>query len=227
MLAGCAHVQPLPTHVIGEHVVLLSPGGPPGTRSIYTLSSRTGGRTGWYYDWGELAGLQRPNAKRVVLLGLGGGEMLRAAKRHLPDVEQLVGVELDPAIAETARSSFHVEQLGVQIVVEDAASWLARQPNASIDVLLVDVYDNQVLPKAFRTPAFYAEARRVVGARGAVLQNVWPETMLHQVGHAMHAGGFPEACAIDALHGNFVIWAGELPRLDVEVYFNLASRRGL
>ena len=86
--------------------LLLSPSG------AQTMSPLDGGATGHYYDWGELVGYERPDARRVVLLGLGGGEMLRAVRRSLPKAE-LVGVELDPRIAAAALKSFHVDRFGV------------------------------------------------------------------------------------------------------------------
>lgn len=225
MLVACAPA-PMLSHVQGPHRLLLSPSTHHGARGIYTISALGGGRTGWYYDWGELAGLERPDAKKVVLLGMGGGEMLRAARRSLPAAE-LVGVELDERIAAAARREFGVEQFGVEVVVEEAALWLERQPNASIDVLMVDVFDGQTLPPRFRSPRFYAEARRVVGPLGALMQNVWPESMLELAADAMHRGGFPEVCVIDALHGNFMLWAGPLPYVAVDEWLNLKYRREL
>lgn len=225
MVAACA---PAPTlsHVQGPHRLLLSPPTHLGLRGIYTISALGGGRTGWYYDWGELAGVERPRAKKVVLLGMGGGEMLRAARRSLPDAE-LVGVELDERIAAAARREFGVDELGVDVVVDEAFIWLKRQPNRSVDVLLVDVYDGQLLPAPFRSIDFYAEARRVVGAQGALMQNVWPESLLEPLAKAMHRGGFPEVCAIDALHGNFMLWAGPLPSVVADEWLNLKYRREL
>jgi hypothetical protein len=207
-------------HVDGPHRLLLSAHG------IYTISSLDGARTGWYYDWGELAGIERPNAKRVALLGMGGGEMLRAARRSLPKAE-LIGLELDPAIAEAARGAFQVEQLGVQVLVKDARAWLAVQPNNSVDVLMVDVYDDARLPANFRNAFFFSVCRRVVGAQGAVLMNVYPAELVPLVAEAMHNGGFPEVLDLDVGKGNHVLWAGPLATVPVPDWVGLEHARKL
>ena len=79
-----------PTRIEGDRRVLRSPSG------YQTVSMLDGGRAGLYWDWGERLGQMRPGAKRVVLLGMGGGEMLRAARRALPDAH-LVGVSMGSA----------------------------------------------------------------------------------------------------------------------------------
>jgi SAM-dependent methyltransferase len=211
------------TYVRGPHRLLLSPPTPFGT-GIYTVSDLDGGRTGWYYDWGELVGLERPTAKRVALLGMGGGEMLRAARRTLPDAE-LVGVELDPEIAALAVRDFGVERLGVKVVVADARGWLTMQPSSSVDVLMVDVYLGDELPADFRSPGFFAECRRVVGPKGAVLQNVWGPGLLEPVAKNMHRGGFDEVTSIDVGKGNVLVWAGALPVTTGPEWLQLAQRR--
>jgi hypothetical protein len=213
------------SHVQGPHRLLLAPPMSFGSGTgVYTVSALDGGRTGWYYDWGELVGLERPHAKKVALLGMGGGEMLRAARRSLHGAE-LVGVELDPAIAGAASREFGLAELGVQVVVDDAKRWVLRQPNASVDVLMVDVYDSSELPEYFRSPGFYAECRRVVGAKGALMQNVWGAHLVADVARAMHRGGFPVVTWLDVGKGNHILWAGELPQLEVPAWMGLERRR--
>lgn len=170
-----------------ELLVLRSPSG------FQTVSRRDGARTGLYYDAGELVGRLRPSAQRVVLLGLGGGEMLRAAWRSLPPGPgptakgaQLVGVELDAKTARLATEVFHLDRLGVEVVQADALDWVALQPKASVDVLMVDLYADSVLVPEARRLAFFADcARALAPVRGLLLYNVWPATLVPEVRRAM------------------------------------------
>jgi spermidine synthase len=163
--------------------VLLSPHG------AYTVSMLDGGRTGMYYDSGEVLGLERPEMKRVVLLGLGGGEMLRAARRTLPKAE-LIGVELDPKVAQAARQDFRVGDFGVKVVEDDAAPYMDRAVVGSIDGVMVDVYDDDVIPLYFRSPVFFRSCRRALSPRGLLLMNVYPASLADAVTGSLEDAGF-------------------------------------
>lgn len=154
-----------------------------------TVSMLDGSRTGLYYDLGELAGELRPQARRVVLLGLGGGEMLRAARRTLPQAE-MVGVDVDAHVVTAAIASFGVLELRVLPVVADAWDWLEVTPRGSIDVLLVDVYVDATLPERFRSRAFYEMAHRATRPDGLLMQNVWPPELVPDVEKALHRAGW-------------------------------------
>lgn len=147
-----------------------------------------GRRTGLYYDVGEEVGRLRPNAQRVAMLGLGGGEMLRAVRRSLP-LAELVGVESDQRIIDCAEREFGVKSFGVTTVLADARAWLDAQAPGFADALLVDVYDDSVMPACFRSLDFYAAVRsRLVG--GLMLQNVWPVALGWDVYVAAWSAGF-------------------------------------
>lgn len=177
-----------------QELVLRSPAG------FQTVTRRDGQRTGRYYDSGELVGQLRPAARTIALLGLGGGEMLRAAARSLPMESwgpssnacawkgwkrRLIGVELDAKTAELAVSKFHVNELGVEVVVADALDWIAVQPKSSLDVVMVDVYDDSLLPEPFRRLAFFIDCARALNANGLLLMNVWPRALVPEVKKAL------------------------------------------
>ena len=154
---------------------------------VYSVSMLDGGLTGLYYDSGEVLGRLRPNMKRVVLLGLGGGEMLRAARRSLPRAE-LVGVELDPLVAKAAFDDFKVADFGVQVVVADAAAYLERE--GGFDGVMVDVYDDDVIPPYFRTTTFFKACRQALNPQGLLLMNVYPADQADEVVSAVVRAGF-------------------------------------
>lgn len=161
-----------------ERLVLRSPAG------FQTVTRRDGQNTGLYYDSGMLVGQLRPQARTVALLGLGGGEMLRAAWRSLPEPElkrRLIGVELDAKTAELAVSEFHVNELGVEVVVADALDWIVLQPKGSLSVVMVDVYADSVLPEPFRRLAFFIDCARALEPKGLLLMNVWPRALVPEV----------------------------------------------
>jgi len=75
-------------------------------------------------------------AESALLLGLGGGAMLRFLAAHLPGCAA-TAVEHDPAMIEIARRHFHVRG---PVVEADALAFLAGTEER-FDAILVDLYD--------------------------------------------------------------------------------------
>jgi spermidine synthase len=90
----------------------------------------------------------RPGATRVLVCGGGDGLAVREILRH-PEVQEVVLVDLDPAMTDMARRNPLVSQLNqhalddprVKVINADAFVWLAEQAKGSFDVALVDFPD--------------------------------------------------------------------------------------
>ncbi len=84
--------------------------------------------------------------ERVLVLGGGDGLAARELLRH-PSVTEVVQVELDPAVLELARTrlaDLNDDALAdprVQVVVDDAFTWLRDPPGAPFDAVVVDMPD--------------------------------------------------------------------------------------
>lgn len=141
------------------------------SRSGYQTVQRVdGGLTGYYYDAPTYL-LKSRQVSDVVLLGLGGGEMLRATRRVQPTA-RLTGVEIDPDVAALARTTFGMEQLGVKIVVADAQRWVENQLIDSYDAVLVDIYDDNALPAWVTQRMFLWRCELMLRRKGILAINV-------------------------------------------------------
>lgn len=200
-VAGVSAILLVPTGVRVEEGrrVLKSPSG------YQTVSMLDGGRTGLYYDVGEEAGQLRPQAQRVVLLGMGGGEMLRAVRRSLPRAE-LVGVEVNATVAGKAISDFHVLDFGVQVVVDDAFSYIAATSHP-VDILMVDVFDDATIPRRFLDPAFFRACRDALAPGGLFLMNVYPAVLSGDVALRLYQAGFSKVSKRGLMEGNVLVFA--------------------
>jgi spermidine synthase len=149
-----------------------------------TVSRLDGGRTGYYYDLGERAGELRPRARRVVMLGLGGGETLRAARRSLPKAS-LVGVDIDPRVVHAAVTEFHVEDFGVVAEVGDGLEYVKRL--RGVDVLIDDMFldDTMVLSERF-----FVDCRKALAPKGLFMVNVYPADRVIGIAVELRQAGF-------------------------------------
>jgi spermidine synthase len=83
--------------------------------------------------------LFRPEQQRILLIGLGGGSMVRFLRRFFPEVAITV-VDIDPAIVEVAADYFGVTPApNLEILAEDGFEFLAR-PGPRYDVIYMDAF---------------------------------------------------------------------------------------
>jgi spermidine synthase len=114
-------------------------------------------------------------ARSVLVLGGGDGlaarELLRA-----PGVENIVQIELDPAVIDLARTTMRSANGGsldnprVHIVTGDAMTWLRNAKAPSFDAVIVDLPDpdTPVLGRLYSTE-FYALVSRVIAPNGLMV----------------------------------------------------------
>ena len=84
--------------------------------------------------------LFQPRPKRIVLIGLGGGSLIKFCHRRMPGTH-LTAIELDPDVI-AFRDAFLVppDDERLQILQADGAEYIANA-DKGIDVLLVDAFD--------------------------------------------------------------------------------------
>jgi spermidine synthase len=112
-----------------------------------------------------------PDPREVLVLGLGGGSLVKYCHRHL-DRARLTVVEIDPDVI-AFRSEFRVppddERLHVRL--GDAAEHVARAAGTA-DVILVDAFDREGAAPALAARDFYADARDALTKRGVLVANL-------------------------------------------------------
>jgi len=85
---------------------------------------------------GTLCTLHEPRS--ILLLGLGGGTVLRQIRAFLPDV-RMVAVEIDIEMVRLARTYMELDDLRVEVVEGDAYRYLEQNAEA-FDVVIDDLY---------------------------------------------------------------------------------------
>jgi len=135
--------------------------------------------TGSVWDALACALLALPPGRRrsVLLLGLGGGSAARVVRAVAPRA-RIVGVEIDPDVVRLARRWFDLDALGVEVVVDDAASFLART-RRRFDAVLEDVFVGDA--RRLRKPPGFPEpgldhVKRVLRPGGVVACNTLDES---------------------------------------------------
>ncbi|RJG08570.1 fused MFS/spermidine synthase [Massilia cavernae] len=113
-----------------------------------------------------------PNPRHILMVGLGGGSLAKFCYRHFPQARITV-VELRADVI-ALRGQFCVppDDARFTVVHADATAWL-QSVRASVDVLVVDGFDDAGLPPALGSERFYGDCRRALVDGGVLVANIF------------------------------------------------------
>ena len=119
--------------------------------------------------------LLNPAPRTVLMIGLGGGSMLKYLYRHLPDADLTV-VEINQGVIDM-RHDFHIpnDDARLRILCADGAAFMAKPPHA-FDLILVDGFTGAGMPEALCSRSFYQRCRDALSDQGVLVANVQAET---------------------------------------------------
>ncbi|MBU4074859.1 MAG: fused MFS/spermidine synthase [Proteobacteria bacterium] len=116
--------------------------------------------------------LFRPDAKKVCLIGLGGGYIPAVFRRHLPRV-QLQTVEVDPLVEKLARQYFAFSvPPGQALAIDDGRQFLKRN-RERYDQIWLDAFNSDYIPAHMTTKEFLALVKVRLTEGGIVIQNIF------------------------------------------------------
>ena len=128
--------------------------------------------------------LYQPHPRRVLIVGLGGGAMVRFMTHHEPQVH-VDAVEIDPAVVRLADQYFDVRSGGnVRVHAADAVAFVESTAD-QYDLILMDAFlrpssdtDTTGVPTRLKTLAFLGRLKRALAPGGVVAFNVNEHTSM-------------------------------------------------
>ncbi len=123
-----------------------------------------------YPDYLHLPMALKPDAKRVLVLGLGGGTVTKRYWRDYPGVS-VDTVEIDPVVVDVAKRYFDLPtDPRIRLFTEDARRYL-QSTNETYDIVIVDAYYADSLPFHLTTREFFQEVKDHLSPDGVVAYN--------------------------------------------------------
>lgn len=123
--------------------------------------------------------LLRPDdwPRRVLVIGLGAGSVLKFLYRHRP-AAQITVVEINPAVVPVAQASFRVpvDAQRIALVLGDGVAYVREcvaDGARHFDLILVDGFDARARAGALDSTAFYADARACLADDGLLCANLF------------------------------------------------------
>lgn len=113
--------------------------------------------------------LFHPAPRRALMIGLGGGSLAKFFHRRLPGLRTRC-VELDERVIAAARALFHLppDDERLNVVQGDGVEMLEPE---CCDLLVVDVFEDEAMPAALASQAFFDAAWCALEEPGALVVN--------------------------------------------------------
>ncbi len=133
--------------------------------------------------------------KRVLLLGVGGGAVIRQYLTF-QQIDKLVGVELDCTHLKIARQHFGVQQQNVELIAADAISWVESYIDSGymesgnepgFDIVIEDLFterEGEPVRVAEATADWFRSLRKLLRPGGALIINFEDPAQLRACGDA-------------------------------------------
>lgn len=113
--------------------------------------------------------------RSVLLLGLGGGNMVRTFQRELGTqfTFDITAVEIDPVVIQAAQQYFGLQKHEANLVVDDARHYL-RTTDKQYDIIIVDAYTHEMqIPPMLATREFFQEIHDHLNPNGLLGMNAF------------------------------------------------------
>jgi spermidine synthase len=112
-----------------------------------------------------------PKPREIALIGLGGGSIAKWCYRHHPNTKLTV-IEINPHVI-AVRDMFRIPQVNqrFRILCEDGAKFVAKTA-ARFDVLLVDCFSTDHLPRELSSQEFYDNCNERLIDAGLLVVNL-------------------------------------------------------
>jgi len=120
--------------------------------------------------------LLQPSPKRVLMVGVGGGQLSNFLFSRLPGVE-IDAVDIDPEVVRLARAYFQIpNDPRYRTHVGDGRLFVEQQAKPDTDLLILDAFRGTSVPFHLRTRQFYAACRTRLRPGGAAVANLHTHT---------------------------------------------------
>ena len=124
-----------------------------------------------YVNYFHLALAVQPGAARTLVIGLGGGSVVKRMWRDYPEMH-IDAVEIDPEVADVAYELFELPRdERIRVIVGDGRD-VVRYSNETYDLIVVDAFDDDRVPPHLLTDEFLRELRDHLSPEGVVAYNV-------------------------------------------------------
>lgn len=136
--------------------------------------------------------LVKPDPKRVLIVGLGGGTLPMALRELFPELTIDV-VEIDPAVTRVAEKFFGFKRdAKLNVYEEDGRVFVKKAIRASTkyDIVMLDAFEDEYIPEHMSTREFLLEVKQILTPDAVVAANTFSGNRLYPYESATYESVF-------------------------------------
>lgn len=171
------------------------------------------------YSRTMMAGLLvQPQIKRMLMIGVGGGQLSNYFYHRFPDVE-IDAVDIDPEVIRLAKAYFLVPDGDprYRTYADDGRVFIERAKQ-SWDMIILDAFRGIFVPYHLKTYEFYQACLAHLSPRGVVVANLHNNTKMYANDRETLAQVFPNSYSFVSESGNQTTFVASAAKQRVGVY---------
>lgn len=107
----------------------------------------------------------------ALVLGVGGGSVIKLLQDEFQYDKKIIGVELDPKVIEIANRYFGLDKRkNLDIKIADAATFVKETP-LTFDLIVIDIFQDKKMPEFLFSTTFIHDLNRILSKKGSILFN--------------------------------------------------------
>ena len=124
-----------------------------------------------YVGYLHIAMALKPDAARTLVVGLGGGSLVKRMWRDYAPMHLDVA-EIDPVVVELAYDYFELpDDDRIEVFLEDGRAFVRLTPH-TYDIIVVDAFNDDHIPRPLMTEEFLRDCRDHLAPDGVLAYNV-------------------------------------------------------
>jgi spermidine synthase len=107
---------------------------------------------------------------KILILGLGGGNLVHLVNQKSYFNGKITAVEIDPVIINIAKNEFNTKYKNLTIFCLDAADFVAKT-KMKFDYVFVDIFIDNMVPNTFYKVSFWKNLLTILSSNGKFVFN--------------------------------------------------------
>lgn len=111
------------------------------------------------------------NTSEILLLGLGGGSVIKSLYERFNYHGKITAVEVDNTMIHIARNEFDVKESKDLNIINDDALHYVEHCKKHYDLIIIDIFIDQTVPELFYEQKFWRHIPQLLNAEGSIIFN--------------------------------------------------------
>lgn len=117
----------------------------------------------------------------ILLLGLGGGDVVKQLRGHFKSEATITAIEIDPVVIEIALNEFGIVPNNKLEIINDDALLFLKYSKKTYDLIIVDLFNDAHIPDFVFENGFIASIFNALNVNGSAIFNTFILNDEHQV----------------------------------------------